>query len=86
MGLAKMAYHFRSSTSCRVTVNRYWQMILVGVLFRHRKILGFREKPPTHPELLDWLARDFISSGWNVHHLLKKNGPFPYLQAKQPHL
>ncbi len=55
--------------TARVFVNRVWMEHFGEPLVGSPADFGVRSDPPTHPELLDWLASEFIRSGWSVKHL-----------------
>ncbi len=55
--------------TARVFVNRVWMEHFGEPLVSSPADFGVRSDPPTHPELLDWLAGEFIRSGWSVKHL-----------------
>ena len=67
--LANWIAHPDNPLTARVMVNRVWQYHFGRGLVATPSDFGTRSGKPTHPELLDWLAAEFVEKGWSIKHL-----------------
>ncbi len=69
--LANWVVSRENPLTARVTVNRLWKLFFGAGLSSRLDDLGSQGQWPSHPELLDWLAQQFVESGWNVKQMVK---------------
>jgi hypothetical protein len=72
LGLARWATAPGHPLTARVAVNRLWQMMFERGLVESSDNFGVTGSTPTHPQLLDWLATEFVARGWDMKAMLRE--------------
>src|SRR5439155_2188579 len=89
LGFARWLVDRRSPTTARVIVNRIWQAYFGQGFFTTPEDIGTRVDPPSHPELLDWLACEFMDRGWSfkaMHRLVTQSTTYRQSSKVTPEL
>lgn len=71
LGFARWLVDAANPLTARVAVNRYWQMLFGAGIVKTVGDFGAQGETPSHPELLDWLACEYVANGWNTKALLR---------------
>ena len=71
IGLSEWLFDERNPLTSRVYANRIWQMLFGNGLVHTPEDFGNQGAFPTHPELLDWIALEFMNNGWDTKALIK---------------
>ena len=72
LGFAQWLVSRDNPLVARVTVNRLWAELMGQGIVKSIEDLGTQSEPPTHPELLDWLAVEFMDSSWSLKQVIKQ--------------
>ncbi|MBB76442.1 MAG: hypothetical protein CMJ75_18205 [Planctomycetaceae bacterium] len=87
LGLANWLFHEQNPVTARVAVNRIWSMHFGQGLVATPEDMGSQGSPPSHPQLLDWLATHFLRSGWDVkdlHRLIVTSSTYRQAATARP--